>query len=68
MKVAEETMALKVPWKIIQGSKGQIHDGFLFDTKAFLIHLVKSFGLEGKVEQGELEMTIAIYGAKLDAK
>jgi hypothetical protein len=68
MEVAEEMMVLKVPWKIIQGSKGQIHDGFSFDTKALFIHLVKSFGLEGKAKQGELEMAITIDGAKLDAK
>jgi hypothetical protein len=61
-------MALKVPWKIIQGSKGQIHDGFSFDMKALFIHLMTSFGLEGKVKQGELEMAITIDGAKLDAK
>jgi hypothetical protein len=68
MEVAEEMMTLTVPWKITQGYKGQIHDGFSFDTKAFLIHIVKSFGLEGKVKQGELEMAITINGAKLDAK
>jgi hypothetical protein len=61
-------MALKVPWKIIQGSKVKIHDGFSFDTKVLFIHLVKRFGLEGKVKQSELEMAITIDGAKLDSK
>jgi hypothetical protein len=61
-------MALKVPWEIIQGSKCQIHDGLSLDTKALFIHLVKSFGLEGKAKQGELEMAITIDGTKLDAK
>jgi hypothetical protein len=68
MEVAEEMMALKVPWKIIQGSKGQLHDGFLFDTKALFIHIVQIFELEGKAKQGELEIAITIYGAKLDSK
>jgi hypothetical protein len=68
MEVSEEMMALKVPWKIIQGSKGHIHDGFSFDTKALFIHLVKSFGLEGKAKQDELEMAITIDCVKLDAK
>jgi hypothetical protein len=40
MEVDEAMMSLKVPWKIIQGSKGQIHDGFSFDTKALFIHLM----------------------------
>jgi hypothetical protein len=68
MEVAEDIMALKVLWKIIQGSKCQIHNGFSFDTKALFIHPVKSFGLEGKSKQGELEMEIMIDGAKMDAK
>jgi hypothetical protein len=54
MEVAEEMMALKVPWKIIQGSTGQIHDSFSFDTQALFIHLVTNFGLEGKAKKGEL--------------
>jgi hypothetical protein len=32
IEVVEEMMALKVPCKIIQGYKGQIHDGFSFNT------------------------------------
>jgi hypothetical protein len=38
MELAEEMMALKVPWMIIQGSKGQIHDGFSFNTFFLFIH------------------------------
>jgi hypothetical protein len=68
MEVPKKMMALKVTWKIIQGSKGKIHEGFSFYTKALFIHLVKSFGLEGKVKQGELEMPITIDGTKLYAK
>jgi hypothetical protein len=68
MEVAEEKMVLKFPWKIIQGYKVHIHDGFSFYTKALFIHLVKSFRLERKAKQGELEMAITIDGAKLDAK
>jgi hypothetical protein len=68
MDLAEHMMTVKVPWKIVQGSKGQIHDGFEFDNKSLFIHLVKSFGLEEKAKRGELEMAITIAGAKLDAK
>jgi hypothetical protein len=54
IEVAKYMMALKLPWKIIQGSKVEIHDGFSFDTKALFIHIVQSFELEGKVRQEEL--------------
>jgi hypothetical protein len=51
MEVDEDMMAFKVPWKIIKGSKGQIHDGFSFDTNALFIHLMKS--LDWKKRQNE---------------
>jgi hypothetical protein len=68
MDVAEKMMTKKFPWKIVEGSKGHIHDGFEFDSKALFIHLVRSFGLEEQAKRGELEMAITINGAKLDAK
>jgi hypothetical protein len=68
MNVAKKTMTTKVPWKIVQGSKGQIHGGFEFDTRTLFIHLVRSFGLEEQAKRGELEMAITIDGAKIDAK
>jgi hypothetical protein len=68
MAVDEKMMSTKVPWKIVEGSKVQIHDGLEFDTKALFIHLIRSFGLEEQAKRGELEMEFTIDGAKLDAK
>jgi hypothetical protein len=68
MEVVKQLMIQKFPCRIIQGSKGQIHDGFDMDNKALFIHLLQSFGLEEKAKRGEGEIAITIDGSKIDAK
>jgi hypothetical protein len=68
MEVAEHLMIQKVPYTIIKGSKGQIHDDFEMDIKALFIHLICSFVLEEKAKGGECEIAITIDGAKRDTK
>jgi hypothetical protein len=50
MEVAEQLMIQKVPYRIIKGSKGQIHDGFEMEIEALLIHVIHIFGLEEKTK------------------
>jgi hypothetical protein len=61
-------MTETVPWELVAGSKGNINGGFAFDIDKLLIHLIKSYGLEEKENNGEVEIAITIDGAKLDAK
>jgi hypothetical protein len=68
MKCAEEIMTETVPWELVAGSNGNINGGFSFDIDKLFIHLIKSYGMEGKANNGEVEIAITIYGAKLDSK
>jgi hypothetical protein len=68
MKCAEEIMTETVPWELVPGSNGNINYGFSFYIEKLFIHLIKSYGLEEKAKNGEVEITITIDGAKLDSK
>jgi hypothetical protein len=64
MTCAEEIMTETVPWELVDGSKGNINGGFSFDIEKLFIHLIKSYGLEEKAKNGEVEIAITIDGAK----
>jgi hypothetical protein len=68
MTCAEKIMTETVPWELVDGSKENINGGFSFDIEKLFIHLIKSYGLEEKSKNGEVEIAITIDGAKLDSK
>jgi hypothetical protein len=68
MKCTEEIMTETVSWELVADSNGNINCGFSFDIEKLFIHLIKSYGLEEKAKNGEIEMAIKIDGAKLDSK
>jgi hypothetical protein len=68
MTCAEEIMTETVPWELVEGSKGEINGGFSFDIEKLFTHLIKSYGLEEKAKNGEVEIAIKIDGAKVDSK
>jgi hypothetical protein len=68
MECAEEITTETVQWELVAGSNGNINGGFAFDIEKLRIHLIKSYGLEEKSKNGEVEIAITIDGAKLDSK
>jgi hypothetical protein len=61
-------MTETVPWELVASSNGNINGGFSFDIEKRCIHLIKSYGMEDKAKNGEVEIAITIDGAKLDSK
>jgi hypothetical protein len=68
MKGAEEIMTETVSWELVASSNGNINGGFAFDIDKLPIHLIKSYGLEEKSNNGEVEIAMTIDGAQLDSK
>jgi hypothetical protein len=64
MKCAGEIMTEYVPKEFVAGSNGNINGDFSFDIGKLFIHLIKSYGLEEKSKNGEVEIVITIDGAK----
>jgi hypothetical protein len=60
MKCAEEIDTETVPWELVPGSNEKINGGFAVDIENLFIHLIKSYGLEEKAKNSEVEIAITI--------
>jgi hypothetical protein len=61
-------MTETVLWELVASSNCNINGGFSFDTEKLFIHIIKSYGLEDKAKNSEVDIGRTIDGAKLDSK